>query len=376
MSRPAKWPPPIQFHRASGQARVRIAGKDHYLGPHGSQEAQEAYARLLASLTSGKPPERPKGGATVAEVVAAFLDYAAEEYSARGRELEQFRLALRPLVRLHGTLAAADFGTVELESVQEAMASGSWMTPAERAAPSRRGVVGACRNVVNARVNRIRRMWRWAERKGLAPKGSWANLRTVPGLKPTSRRVRHTAEVAPADLAELCRVLRRCPYRAVRAILRLIWYSGARTGEACRMRPCDIDRSGPVWLYRPAEHKCDWRGQPRIIGLGPRCQRVLARWLARSASPDAYLFRPLRRKRRGHYVSATLAQRVRPAAEAAGVVGFFSYRLRHSYKQRVTRELGLDHARSALGQKSLDTTNSYSAGIDLKLAEEVARRLG
>src|SRR5262249_54303815 len=43
--------------------------------------------------------------------------------------------------------------------------------------------------------------------------------------------------------------------------------TGCRPGEACRVRQCDIDTSGAIWLYRPAQHKGTWRGEQRAITL-------------------------------------------------------------------------------------------------------------
>jgi hypothetical protein len=56
--------------------------------------------------------------------------------------------------------------------------------------------------------------------------------------------------------------------------------------------------------------------------------------------------------------------------------GVCTYRARHAAKDRVTRELGLDAARSFLGQKSIATTDGYGEAIDLKTAVEAAKRLG
>ena len=42
---------------------------------------------------------------------------------------------------------------------------------------------------------------------------------------------------------------------------------------------------------------------------------------------------------------------------------------------RVTRELGLDAARSFLGQKSLGTTNEYGDALDLQAAARAAAML-
>ena len=37
----------------------------------------------------------------------------------------------------------------------------------------------------------------------------------------------------------------------VRGMVRLQRLTGARSGEVCAMRPADVDRSGPVWVYHP-----------------------------------------------------------------------------------------------------------------------------
>lgn len=51
--------PRLTQHKATGQARVRLAGKDYYLGPFGSDEAQERYKRLIAEWLTGQLPPRP-----------------------------------------------------------------------------------------------------------------------------------------------------------------------------------------------------------------------------------------------------------------------------------------------------------------------------
>lgn len=40
--------PSYLLHKASGQALVRIGGRDIYLGRHGSAESKTKYARLIA----------------------------------------------------------------------------------------------------------------------------------------------------------------------------------------------------------------------------------------------------------------------------------------------------------------------------------------
>lgn len=48
-------PPAYTLHKSSGQARVRIDGKDHCLGPYNSPESQGKYARLIAEWAEVSP---------------------------------------------------------------------------------------------------------------------------------------------------------------------------------------------------------------------------------------------------------------------------------------------------------------------------------
>ena len=81
-------PPPYpKKPHASGQARVKLFGKTHYLGAHGSPASHAAYERLLVRWREGTalrlkgipvlPGDRPE---TVAELLAHFWIFAAEEY--------------------------------------------------------------------------------------------------------------------------------------------------------------------------------------------------------------------------------------------------------------------------------------------------------
>ena len=47
--------PSYFLHKQSGQARVRIKGRDYLLGPYGSDESRIAYGKLIANLAGGIP---------------------------------------------------------------------------------------------------------------------------------------------------------------------------------------------------------------------------------------------------------------------------------------------------------------------------------
>ncbi len=382
MSRPAQFPPKIQQHQTAaekaagkpGRARVRVRGKDIALGQWGSAEANAAYRRLVAELSVDGGPAVVTGDVlTVAQLVARHQE---AEHERSPKEQAQFAYACAPLVALYGPEPATAIDAAALEAVRDAMASGLWMTELEKAREQTRGrKVGWCRNVCNRRLTRIKTLWRWAERKKLVPAGAHANLKTVPGLGKGSRKVRHTADRAAADLETARKVARHAP-PVVAAMLELQALVGMRSCEVRVMRSVDVDRSGDVWTYRPTADKSAWREHqaPRTVPLGPECQRILGFWL-RPDEPEAYLFSPKGgRSSRACYSDTGYAQAVRRAAAAAGV-RLQPYGTRHGAKRRITREHGADAARAVLGQKHISTTELYG-GIDVDHAKEVARKIG
>jgi integrase len=400
MPRKSQFPPPIKFHRSTGCDRCWVTGRGWVsLGPSGSDRAKQAYARLVAELSAGAPvahPQRTQTGApTVGAVIAAWLAHPDQEHARSAKEMEQYRLSLRPLDRLYGNTPATDFRARHLEAVQLAMATGSWLTEAERLRYETLGFpIGLSANVVNRRIVRLRTVWRWAEAHDLVPAGGYTHLLAVAGLRKGDQRARHTPGVRPARWDDVRAVARRCP-PVVRSMLIVQWWTGMRSEEVRTMRAGDVDASGEVWRYTPRGHKMAHKGQPRTVALGPKARAALAPWLAQAlASPqgaDAYLFPPepgrLRRRKDGSasprppydhrrcYSDMSFPRAVARAAERAGVIGFFPYRTRHAAKDRITRLAGADAARAVLGQSSINTTSHYGS-LDAEHAAETQRRLG
>jgi integrase len=322
----------------------------------------------------GVLPPKASGGETVANVLARFWIWAESNYDPRGRELENYKLSLNPMLRLYGDSPAASFDAECLTAVQAAMASGSWRTPEEKAILlSKKRKSDWCRNVVNRRIVRIKTCWKWCEAHKLVPAGSYHHLQTVRGLGKKSRNVRHTAKRLPSTREQVDAVL---PFlsRNVAVMLEVQFLAGMRSCEVRIMRTIDIDRSGDVWLYTPATHKNDWReeDQPRVVPLGPECQRLLSP-LLRPDDPEHYLF-PSHPRKNSCYTACSFPQAVRRAAAKAGVK-LCPYQGRHAAKVRIARTAGVEAARTVLGHHSIETTALYG-GMDVDLAKETMRKLG
>jgi integrase len=266
-------------HKASGQAVVRIDGKDHYLGDYGTAESRAEYDRLISEwLGNGRRLAHPTAadGLTVAELILTYWRlaeaYYRNEHGQLSAELDNIRTALKPLRRLYGQTQASAFGPIALRAVQQDLIQ-----------------AGLSRGVVNARLNRVRRVFKWAVSSELIPASVHQALCTVPGLHRGRCKAREAPPVQPAADEHANATLPFLP-APVRAMVELQRLTGCRPGEIMVMRAIDLTMTGPIWAYRPASHKNKHRGLDRVIFLGPQAQEIVRPFL--TTNLDAYLFSP------------------------------------------------------------------------------------
>lgn len=147
--------PSYRLHKPSGRAVVRLNERDYYLGPHGTEQSRAAYERLIAEwISHGRqmPPNyRPvhvqPTGLTVNELFVAYWRHANEYYRKNGQptgEQHNVKDAVRLLIELYGDTAVGEFGPCSLKAVRQRMIDSD-----------------LCRAVINARIHRIRRMFKW-----------------------------------------------------------------------------------------------------------------------------------------------------------------------------------------------------------------------
>jgi len=242
--------PPYARH-ASGQAKVRIAGKDFYCGRHGTPASRERYERLVAEWVAQGMP-RPWSGPcragklangcdlVVVELVQRYLKFTDDYYRKDGRatsELLAVRAALQYVHRLYSRLPVSEFGPVALKSCRELMV--------------RRGLA---RKTVNSYVGRIRRMFRWGTENELIPAAVNEALRCVAGLTFGRTPAHETKAIRPVERSRVEAVL-PIVSRQVRAMIELQLLTGMRPGEVVQMRACNLSVGEDVWRYRPAAHK-------------------------------------------------------------------------------------------------------------------------
>jgi integrase len=390
--------------------------RDILLGPFGSQESKAEYARVISEWeTAGrKLPQTASSDITINELILAFWDHAEKHYrnpdGEPTTELQGFKISLRPLKELYGHTLAREFGPKALKVIRDRLISQP-ITKRIKVRDSLTGTAtwsdkvlktGLARGVINQRIGRIRRLFRWAVANELVPISVFEGLRAVPGLQRGRSGARETEPVRPVSISLVEDTL---PHLSpvVADMIRLQLLTGARSGEICLMRSCDIEVGGSVWLYRPRRHKTSYKGFDRVIPLGPKSQEIVRRYLRPHL--EEFLFSPrdsiaaLRQERRSarkskvqpsqlcrkktnprrvpgsRYNAGAIAHAVRRACEKHNLQRWHPHMLRHTKATDVRREYGLDAARALLGQHAPQVTELY-AELDLGKAVEVARKLG
>ncbi len=384
--------PAYVHHRPTGQARVRIKGRDFYLGPFRSKASRIEYDRLIGEwLANGRRLAQPDRSSevTVNRVLAAFIDHAEQHYRKNGQptgEAQNFVYALAHVRRLYGQRPATEFRGLALKTVREKMIA-----------------AGDCRNRINRQVSRIKHVFKWAVANELIPPDSYQALVTVEGLDRGRSNARESFPVRPVD-EQYARAIFRFVSPQVRAMIELQLLTGMRPGEVVLMRNGDIDRSRATWVYRPATHKTEHHGFQRQVVLGPRAQEVIRPFLKQDGG--AYLFspkeaqairharqrderrtpltpsqrarKPMKRPRiapADHYPRESYANAIRRACLFAGVVRWHPNQLRHTAATMLRKRYGLEVARAALGHRSAVTTERY-AEVDTERVAEVMQQVG
>jgi integrase len=391
--------PSLRRHKPSSLAVVTLNGKDHYLGPWPADQrkpppgAVEGYDHLIAEwLANGRRLPAEVAGVpalTVNDLILAFYRWAEKHYrredGTNTSELNDCKLSLRPLRQLYGTLAAAEFSPLKLKAVRQHMIEND-----------------LSRGVINQRVRRVVRMFKWSVSEELVPPSVLHGLQSVRGLQRGRTEARETEPVGPV-CDEVVDATLPHVLPPVRAMIQFQRLTGARPGEVCAMRGCDLDTTGAVWLYRPFSHKTKHHGKARVVALGPRAQAIVKPFL--KLDTQAYLFSPAealatkraemraarktrvqpsqqhRRKQRQlrppgpRYVPSSYSSAVRRACKKHGIEPWHPHQLRHSHATEVRRQFGLEAAQVALGHSQAAVTEIY-AERDLALAVKVAAQIG
>ena len=401
-------------HKRTGSARLRLGGKEYWLGPAGTREADELYARHLAAwvasgCTSAELEPEPVAAPTPPAEPEQLVDQAPSGPPASGMTVGS--LTLRYVASVKGNKTPEElrgcskwwnarivanaletrravplhrFGPKMLKDVQAELAA----RPRQQKKDGE--PVMRTRYMVNRTVKEIVAMFAWSVSEELVPADQLVALRCVKSLRAGESLARESEPVLPVADADLEAILPHLP--AVMAdLVRFARLTAVRPSEACRLRLADVEsvEGMPVARWTLRKHKTAHKGKVREVAIGPHAQRIVDRWAAGKAPGDPVfatgdlgrvrtagtIRKRKRRTKRTAFTSTDIRKDVAAACKAAGRPHWTPYQLRHAGISDVRRKLGLEAAQAHAGHASASMTEHY-ARLTFDDAARVALKIG
>jgi integrase len=404
MARPKAKAPNRTYH-ISGQSVVRLDGRDFYLGEHDSPESIARYAVLIAAYQAGgmrlpadfeigtlepqvmsmlgmivEPQQQAKTPITVRHVTACFRLHIAERYANNPKEIHRLGMVCDALELNDGDLNADQYGPLALQRQRQRFVdTGKTSRP-----------------YVNRLTNAIVRIFKHAVSQELVQPEVWQRLKSVEPLRAGQTKAKERPPVRPVDI-EVVRATAKHLTPVLKAMLRVQIATGMRPSEVCSLRPCDIDRTGPEWFWRPEKHKTAGRGiQKAVPILGDARAAIedymnrdsqsalfspaesVAWWLAQKRANRKSKVQPSQQFRRvenprkqpgNQYDSGSYRQALQRAAKAAKVQEWNPYQIRHLAATMVREALNAEAAQALLGHAELRMTEHYAKLSESKAIE-------
>ena len=405
MARPKSALPQMRVH-LSGQGFVRIGDRNFYLGKYGSPESLARYAILIAEYQANQlrlpedfdvrdideraglllskevelPPEHlEKKPILLLHLTAAYREHAKVAYEKSKSELRRILLLCDELDEQDGSMHADEYGPRALQKQRQ-----RWVDS------------GKARRYCNRLTNLVIRMYRWSVSQELVTENAWSRLRSLDALRIGQTKAKETKAIQPVSLDVVRATIKELP-PILRAMIRVHVATGMRPSELCNMRPCDIDRTGVEWMYRPELHKTKNKGKGRAIPILGDAKEAVIDYINRDTK--SYCFAPSEAvawqqatKRSGRkskvqpsqesrakvspqvqpgdrYTQDSYRRAIARACERAKVAKWFPYQLRHLNLTEIRDALGVEHAQAMGGHSRIDMTEVYAKQSERRAIE-------
>ncbi|MFK8115618.1 MAG: hypothetical protein AB8B91_25700 [Rubripirellula sp.] len=160
--------PDYRLH-ATGQATVRLSGKDIYLGKYGTAASRAKYDEVVQEwLANGRRLPDDKGD-SVAKMLTAFLKHAKAYYKKNGKQTNEYPSMKRiaALVgKMFGKTPVEKFGPLRFQAVRKA-----WIDK------------GNSLQTINKDAGRLKSIFKWGVANELCPPHVYHAIKEVAGLK-------------------------------------------------------------------------------------------------------------------------------------------------------------------------------------------------
>lgn len=184
--------PVYGLHKATNQARTKFNGKRIFLGRYDSPKSRRKFDEVLAKWEAAKAGRTTPtvSKLSLGRLAILFLEHAATEYSKNGKttgEYDNFRQALRSLMRLYAGCRVIGLGPKKLKVLQKTLVD-----------------EGLAQATINSRLRRIKQVFDWAVSEKLIPVDIVQAVRSVKGFRgPTAAavEVRQTGRLGDSGTA-------------------------------------------------------------------------------------------------------------------------------------------------------------------------------
>lgn len=371
--RPRKSTPSYILHKRTGRAQINwttAAGerKNKLLpGPYGSEESRKAYDHLCDEIRLANAAYQHNKAMlptnlvslTIAELIAIFWQKKVEVDYANSTEKRDYVNTLRPLNFLYGKETAANFTPKKLVEVRNLMASGYTHPQYGQQRP-------LCKRVINQRIKRIQRMFKWAVHPAeLLPAEVYARLQMLENL----RQGKQHNEVEPVPLQVVEDTLPHLP-QPVADMVMLQRLTGLRSQNIVGLQAEELNRSTEIWTFKPLKHKTLHYNKKLVIKIGPKAQEILRPYIAKR--PTGFLFISRLKK---PYTTQSYCRQIDRTTKAKGLPHWHPHQLRHLRSSEIDSLYGYEDSRIAIGHATMQAHMVYEAR-DLAKAEKIAREIG
>lgn len=380
----------LQLKRWRNSATCWVFGERWIFGPWDpakdkpSPEAESKFLRQV-QLWAADPGNRRRESEPL--LIELWADWRASPQVPGNRrgEFERIEAALFGTLEKpgpHQATRVSEFGSAELLAWQTALCN-----LAREDGTPRLG-----RYSVGRYVNLVKMCFAWGVVVGRLEQSQHATLELV--NPPAKGKVKEPVARGSVKIGEVNRTAAKLK-SDVGSLLRLLWWTGARPSELCRLTPAMIRKTGSieskkgakiligklkVWAAQLDEHKTMRFGRERVLFFGPEAQKVLAPLLCREGiDPEAPLFRTADGNA---YTSKQLRDYVKKVCRNAGWRTWTPYCIDHAFLSRVQAAFSSEipgsgpiAAKAARGHSLRGVTEQY-AGEDLVTAAKVAAKLG
>lgn len=374
--------PRYRKHSTRNIGFIEFNKKRHYLpGKYNSSTSLTAYADFVSNLAKRKSSSKIDLRVTHGDEVPIsvlcdkFLDWAKTRYQKNGRSTgtyERFRDCIIPLfLEMYGDTSTSRFGPIALKNLRNQFVG-----------------TGICRNEVNDRIARVKRIFNWGVENELVYESVAGSLRYVTALKPGETMARETLPVRAICDEIISATLPFLP-PTVDDMVRVQRLTGCRPSEVCNLRWCNINQTDDIWIYTPIEHKTEHKRKHRHIAIPPAAQMILEKYRHRFI--EEFIFSPREtvriistKKRAARKSKLTPSQRAREesaskqksrygekytihayehainrAATKAKVLKWSPNQIRHTFATAIEGRHDREMARILLGHSHPSTTEIY-----------------